>query len=185
MRRLLLALASVLVLFPGLVVAKKSSGIEGSEVYLKQNLQVSRGRGYSTYFSSIPDADLIPAGSKVTILKVGGKGFVLETGEGKIKFEYQPRWYDMSTEEFLERITSSGNPKGAWADFSSVDKQGIKEGKIKVGMSRAAVLVAAGYPPATKTPDAKSDTWVYQRNRFAWVTLKFTGNKVSAFGSER
>jgi hypothetical protein len=183
MRRLMVFALALAFSLPVMLSARKAAA-EDQDGYLTQNLWVEKGKGHTTYFASI-DYDVIPAGSKVSISKISKKGFVLESGEQTIKFEYISKHFDMDIDEFLGRLLSDKNPSGKWAGFSALDKQGIKEGKIKVGMSKAAVLVAAGYPPASKTPDTKADTWTYQRNRFIWVTVKFAGGKVVAYGNEK
>jgi len=180
-RMLLLALAMVLAL-PVLLSARRAA--EDQEGYLTQNLWVENGKGHTTYYAAA-NSDVIPAGSQVSLTKISKKGFVLESAGEKIKFDYVAKHFDMDINEFLDHLLSDSSPKAKWAGFSAVDKQGIKEGVIKVGMSKQAVLVAAGYPPVTKTEDIKSDHWIYQRNRFAWLNVRFAKGKVSQVGNEK
>jgi hypothetical protein len=181
MRRLMAFALALTLSLPVMLFARAAA--EDQDGYLTQNLWVEKGKGYTTYFSSI-DFDVIPAGSQVSISKVSKKGFVLETGDQKFKFEYIAKHFDMDIDEFLGRLLSDKKPSAKWAGFSALDKQGIKEGKIKAGMSKAAVLVAAGYPVG-KFNDVKADHWTYQRNRFVPINVLFVNGKVSQVGNEK
>ena len=64
--------------------------------------------------------------------------------------------------------------------FSDVEKRAIMSGEVEVGMSRAAVLVALGYPPKHKTPSLQGNQWRYWRNRFNTFVVLFEGDKVKA-----
>ena len=64
--------------------------------------------------------------------------------------------------------------------FSDVEKRAIMSGEVEVGMSRAAVLVALGYPPKHKTPSLQGNEWRYWRNRFNTFVVLFEGDKVKA-----
>ena len=68
---------------------------------------------------------------------------------------------------------------GAFQKFTAGEKENIKAGVIKEGMSKAAVLMAYGYPPGTKTPSLKSDFWIYMENRFITRSVKFKDDKAS------
>jgi len=45
------------------------------------------------------------------------------------------------------------------------EKEAIKQGKIIVGMSKEAVLICYGRPAEHKTPDLKSNKWIYWMNK--------------------
>jgi 3D (Asp-Asp-Asp) domain-containing protein len=182
MRRLfLLALAFSLAL--PILLSARTVASEDFDGFLTQNLWVAKNKGYTTYFSAI-DFEVIPAGSKVSISKVSKKGFVLKNAGEKIKFEYIARHFDMDIDEFLDRLVADKNPAGKWAGFSSLEKAAIKEGRIQVGMSKAAVLVSAGYPVG-KFSDATANHWTYQRNRFVPINVLFVNGKVSQVGNEK
>jgi len=44
--------------------------------------------------------------------------------------------------------------------------EAIKTGSLCVGMSKAAVVVAYGYPPEHVTPSLDNDVWTYWMDRF-------------------
>jgi hypothetical protein len=49
----------------------------------------------------------------------------------------------------------------------------IKNGVLKLGMTKEQVLMARGYPPGHKTPSVEADAWTYWSSRFINATLVF------------
>jgi hypothetical protein len=49
--------------------------------------------------------------------------------------------------------------------FTALERTHIDDGTVAAGMSKAAVLVAIGYPPKTETPNLDTDRWVYWSGR--------------------
>ncbi|HEX2952919.1 MAG TPA: hypothetical protein VHR47_02915 [Bacillota bacterium] len=63
--------------------------------------------------------------------------------------------------------------------FTEAERKSIMLGEIKVGMRKAATLVALGYPPKHKTPSLDGDRWQYWSNRFNTFVVYFSNGKVS------
>lgn len=57
--------------------------------------------------------------------------------------------------------------------LSRLDKDGIKAGAPRVGMSKDGVLFAMGRPPEHATPSLESTYWLYWRNRFGKIGVEF------------
>src|SRR5574337_685094 len=70
-------------------------------------------------------------------------------------------------------------PGGAFKSLSPEEQQSVIAGEISPGMSRAAVLMAYGYPPGHKTPILESDTWVYLDSRRKVRTVAFSDDRVT------
>ena len=49
----------------------------------------------------------------------------------------------------------------------------IKNGVLKIGMTKAQVIMARGYPPAHETPSLDLDTWKYWSSRFVTQSIVF------------
>lgn len=66
-------------------------------------------------------------------------------------------------------------------ELSDIDRQGINDGKVEVGMTKSAVIQAIGYPPVFRTPKLMSNqTWVYWTNRWNTMSVQFNAaGKVS------
>jgi len=63
--------------------------------------------------------------------------------------------------------------------FTPEEHEAIKEGRVQAGMSKASVIIARGFPPATLTPKLTSNEWVYLNNRREKEQVTFVGDKVS------
>lgn len=116
---------------------------------------------------------VIPAGTKITVLKKNRKGFRFRVeGDGKlVDFDFHEPRMKMSVDQYLELITSTAPV--SMARFSAVDKKGIAAGKALVGMSRDGVMTALGYPAIHRTPSLEARTWVYWTNRFGTIAVNF------------
>lgn len=174
-----LTTALVLILFTGAQAAET--------VYNKYNIhaqQQTRRNGdivykasYANYVNPGTGHLIIQAGSKISITKKGRKGFTFETADRKsVAFEFHGPRMQMSMEEYLDEITSA--KPVAINKLAKIDRQGVKEGKAKVGMSRKGVMTALGYPAAHKTPSIKDNAWTYWQDRFRTMVVEFKGDKV-------
>jgi hypothetical protein len=88
-------------------------------------------------------------------------------------------------QDYFKQYFSEENPLGEGGPFQNIsadEQTNIKKGKIAVGMSKAAVLMAYGYPPGHKTPSLEGDEWIYWKDRFVNEPVYFKDNKVSQIG---
>jgi len=63
--------------------------------------------------------------------------------------------------------------------LSAAELAAVKAGRIEVGMSKKAVLLAVGYPPAHES-SISSDSWLYWQSRFNKQRIEFVNDRVSA-----
>ncbi len=59
------------------------------------------------------------------------------------------------------------------AGLSEKEIDAVKAGKLVVGMSKAAVIMARGYPPEHRTPSTEVNNWLYWENRFRKKAVNF------------
>jgi hypothetical protein len=150
--------------------------------YLKNNIhfQEKAARGgqmvyrasYANYVDPGAGHGILPINSKVEVsVTRGWRGRRLQiidiNGGRSIDFEYNERNMGMSMDEYSDLIVSA--KKVSLKGLSSVDKKGIREGKVYTGMSRNGVRMALGYPARHKTPNLKYHSWTYWRDR--WRTM--------------
>lgn len=64
--------------------------------------------------------------------------------------------------------------------FNNVEAQAIRQGDLKNGMSKRAVLAAYGYPPAHATRSIEEDDWKYWVNRFKTQIISFGNGRLRA-----
>ena len=104
---------------------------------------------------------IIPAGTEIQMVKNGRRGFVFtyDGGSKKVTFEYHSKRMGMSTDEYIELITSP--EPVSYPGLSKQDQKGVADGKAYKGMTREGVMIALGYPAAHKTPSLDANTWIY------------------------
>ncbi len=155
--------------------------------YTKYNIhaQVKEGRlanaSYANYTDPGAGHVIVPAGSAITIDKKNRKGFEFTYGADgmRIRFECHSKRMGMGTDEYIELITSA--QPVSFSKLSKLDQKGMKEGKAYVGMTKAGILAALGYPAAHKTPSLDSATWIYWANRYRTLGVDFDASgKVAA-----
>ncbi len=71
-----------------------------------------------------------------------------------------------------------GKEKVDLSSFTQLEKDNILLGHVAIGMSKAAVIRAMGYPPKHQTPDLKGDKWTYWHNRMGSFPVRFREDKV-------
>jgi hypothetical protein len=114
---------------------------------------------------------VIPAGSRVELAHQRGNDYTLTDAEGtRYALEYVERHNMMPAAQWLERQFSDA-PIVLPADLSEQERSCIAEGRAEVGISRRALFLAIGYPPASIAPDLEARELNYQVNR--WIKRRF------------
>jgi len=157
-------------------------------LYTKYNLhyysRLERGgketlvASYANFVGDFEGHRFLPVNTAVA-LGSWRRGFsvqIVETGE-LIHFEFNSRNMGMSAKEYQKLIFSS--EKSSYDDLSKLDKKGIKSASVETGMSKDAVKVAWGYPAKHRTASLEMNRWVYWRNRFAVIAVRFEDGKVA------
>lgn len=145
-----------------------------AQTYTLTNLHPDENKN-KMYTTNFIQGGLIPRCSEVHVAKQGGTG--------TLKFKYNDTDYvyklqsQTTPEGWLKNTKKYFGPTcdvGAVAKLSEIDQQGVREGKVLVGMSKQAVIYAIGYPPETETPDLNSDnSWKYWINRYTTFMVNF------------
>lgn len=123
---------------------------------------------------------LIPVNSRVDILDTSGDEIefrVVETGE-VVMLANVERYTRMNIAEIYDRYF--GDTLVDLNQFSDAEREAIEEGSVEPGMSKEAVLIARGYPPAHETPSLDNDQWRYWRTRFDTVNVHFSDGEVES-----
>jgi hypothetical protein len=58
----------------------------------------------------------------------------------------------------------------------------IEQGTVEPGMTKADVIMALNYPPASRTPSLDAPEWHYWRTRWNEYVVAFDGDRVSRVG---
>ena len=148
-------------------------------VYTQVNLRPDDARSKLTT-TNFQQAGLIPLCTQVRLVEVTGK-------VAKFRVENSGREYIYVREkhlvapfhQHLDRIFGTGCNSTKASALSSIDRQGIKEGRALTGMTKQGVIYAIGYPPDHATPSTDSDAWTYWRNRFRRFIVHFSNGRVT------
>lgn len=180
-RTLVAVLISVLVLlgFSGcrsakLTPAQKAVVSEAKTVYTQVGMWSEKGHIIATNYKR---GFHLPVNSRVTIIKVTPRVIRFTYGGQQIDLKNVKRYTKVDISRLMERTFSS--TKVDLSRFSESEQKAISRGKITVGMSKDAVIVSRGYPPAHRTPLLDLNSWRYWQNRFNTNIYEFIDGKVS------
>lgn len=182
MRRSLKGKAAIAALIMGLggcagkvpLLDKSGQDLIGKEAYVQFNLHPDRTRArlYTVNYQ-LPGA-MIPLCAKVQLLEMNRK--VLKFREVQTAREFQYIIHKAAAEPIeasAAKTFGSSCDAGRVSKMSKADQEGIKTGKISVGMSKQGVQLAAGYPPAHRTPSLDASEWTYWKSRFDTMAVHF------------
>lgn len=184
---ILLALFSLLLLLAGPAAAAGLGPVdlalqrmEGRYYFLGHNLHADLVYNKVSSVNYQLLGELIPWGTEVRINRVEGRRLVFEDVAKHRRYSYEFHWKTkmaVPLADHLDRIflKSADELKQQVEGLSEIDKDGIYEGRVKLGMSREGVLVAIGYPPEFANPEElMSDRdWLYWVNRHSKVVISF------------
>ena len=124
----------------------------------------------------------IPVNSQVRFLFRGSRGRQQMRVIDGVAYTYQ-HIKKHTEDSFEEAFGKAFGPEPVdLSGFTEQERKAIQEGRVEVGMSREAVLIAMGPPPAVGTPSLDADTWKYWSNRFRTFFVTFENDRVSHAG---
>ena len=143
--------------------------MKSNKVVLKTNLHPDPNRA-KLYTVNYQQSGLIPMCTEVELVELGGKRLVFKVkSTGKQYFMDRHRsTADLAV--YLKDYLGTSCDSEQVKTMSQIDQKGIKSGKILAGMSKDAVVLAAGYPPKHRTASLEDNTWIYWLNR--WKTIQ-------------
>lgn len=148
---------------------------EGKTAITQINMWSYQGELETTHYSV---DTLIPVNSEVQIVNTTGKTitFVVQDTGMEVTLVNKEKYTGMGIEGIYDRYF--GDSRVDLSKFSSLEREAIEEGQVVPGMSKDAVLVARGYPPAHRTPTLESDSWRYWQSRFDTIVVNFEDGEV-------
>lgn len=150
---------------------------EGTTAYTQVNLWIDRNQHLTTNYSV---GTLIPVNTQVKVLKTSKEVIDLESLSPALTFRIVnvPGYSGLDMQGVYQRYFGV-NPVNL-NRFSADEQAAIKGGRINAGVSKEALLIARGFPPAHRTPSTDLDQWQYWANRFRTQTVLFRGGRVSS-----
>ncbi len=129
------------------------------------------------YAANFQQPGLIPVCSEVTLVMVFTDKMrfrVNETGKDYWYLDHAAAREPLSKN--LSHYFGQSCPQAELDALSDVEKEGVRLGIAKKGMSKQAVILALGYPPPRDTPDLESWVWQYWASHFSYFKVVFDDN---------
>lgn len=145
-----------------------------SPMYTQVSMWTEKGHIIATNYKK---GVFIPVNSKVIISEVSSNAIVMIFNDQEIVIKNIEGYTKVNISQLLAR--SFSKTKVDLSKFTKTEQDNIKKGMVKIGMSKEAVVVARGYPPAHRTISLKENSWRYWTNRFNTNVYEFKDNKVS------
>jgi hypothetical protein len=146
------------------------------DLYAQHGFRFEKARHLTTNY--IGKGDFVVAGSKVVMVKVAKSDFLIQLADGRqVEIENIEKFTTLGLKAISERMFAATAPD--LSGLSEAELAAVKAGRIEVGMSKKAVLLAVGYPPAHET-SISSDSWLYWQSRFNKQRVDFVNDRVSA-----
>jgi len=148
---------------------------EGKTAVTQINMWSYKGKLETTHYAV---DTLIPVNSEVQIMDTSSKTItfrVVDTGM-EVTLVNKQKYTGMGIDGIYDRYF--GDSKVNLSKFNDLEREAIENGRVVPGMSKDAVLVARGYPPAHRTPSLESDSWRYWQSRFNTIVVNFEDGKV-------
>jgi len=125
----------------------------------------------------------IPVNSIVFYEDINSKQLAFSYNDKRYYLRNNPRYSKTNMDQMLDRYF--GTKKVDLSKFTPEEQKNIKANKAVVGMSKEAVILAIGYPPAHVTPDWKSmDDWKYWKFQRGYaqdtIIYHFKNNKLAS-----
>lgn len=150
---------------------------QGGEYYTNVNIWYkNRAEILTTYHVG----GIIPAGTKVKLLRFGRAKVLFEDVETDIQYRLvEPRKFSarIAYQDWLAKYFSNDNPLD-YDGYTELEREAIKKGEIKYGMTKRAVLTAYGYPPTHRTISTSANRWFYWSSKLMSFAVDFDDDKV-------
>src|SRR5258706_4915192 len=163
-----------------LALAAANTASAADRLYTAYNIWFEQPtKVYSTNYQK---GNLLPEGSEVTEVSKSSKKVEFTDPKLGMKFsvEFVGKHHPGVTgEQWADRFLTTRNFAALSSGLTAAEINAIKAGKIQAGMSKKAVILAAGYPPEVATASTKLDIWKYWRHPFGTFSGPCDNGKVS------
>ena len=164
-----------------LAFAAASAASAADKLYTAYNVWFeSPQKVYSTNYQK---GNVLPAGSEVKDVKRTRDGVEFTDVRLNLKFTFEfigKHHPGLTAEQWINRFLTPADFAALSAGSSAAEIKAIKAGQVQAGMSRKAVVLAAGYPPEVGTASTQLDIWKYWRDRFRNYQVRFSDDKVAS-----
>jgi hypothetical protein len=135
------------------------------------------------YSTNYQKGNLLPAGSEVKDVSRSSKNLEFTDVKLNMKFavEFVGKHHPgLTKERWIDRFLTARDFAALSKGLTAAEIKAVMAGEVRAGMSRKAVLLAAGYPPEVATASTELDIWKYWRHRFGSYSVRFSNGKVAS-----
>jgi hypothetical protein len=147
---------------------------KGDVLYTRFSLFYENGRHLTTNYRR---GTFLPVNTPVTFLKSSRNEIDMTLADGQELTLENVRDYSGEDLAGVFRRTLSSSQTDL-SQLSDLEQKAIETGQANVGMSKAAILIALGYPPKHQTPSLEGDSWRYWSSRYGTFIVRFEDEKV-------
>ncbi|MDD5599619.1 MAG: hypothetical protein PHV82_16865 [Victivallaceae bacterium] len=147
---------------------------EGKKLYISQNFWYEKPQKF--YALNYKRGHMLPAGTEVTSIQYSKDEirFFVPSLSHNFRMTYRDKYQGgMPPINFVERLFTTKNLEELTKGFTQKEKEFVRDGILRAGISKSAVLVGYGYPPAHQTPTLDGNRWIYWTSRLSRQELMF------------
>ncbi len=175
----LLGLALVAVVMSGcatvqLPAAQQALLDSNTTLYTQVGMWTEKGNVIATNYSR---GEHIPVNSPVQITEMSASTITFHYGGRNIKLKNIEKYTKVDVAGLMTRTFAEKQVN--LTQFSALEKTAIEQGDVVIGMTKDAVIISRGFPPAHRTANLKLDSWRFWQNRFGTIVYEFEQGKVS------
>jgi hypothetical protein len=144
------------------------------EYHARHSFYIDRAQHLATNYAR---GTVIPINTPVRVINVRGNNIQIETMGTPVTIVNVPKYTKIRTEQLFERMFSVDpiDLSGVKPDYQAAMRQGL----LRLGMTKQEAIMARGYPPAHATPSLDLDRWVYWSARVIKQTIAFENGVVA------
>jgi hypothetical protein len=135
------------------------------------------------YSTNYQKGNILPAGSEVKDVSRSSRKLEFTDVKLNLKFTFElvdKHHPGLTSDQWIDRFLTTKDFAALSQGLTAAEIKAIRAGQVQVGMSKKAVLLAAGYPPEVATATPQLDIWKYWRDRFRNYLVRFSDGKVSS-----
>ena len=146
----------------------------GGTYYTQYNLWTEKGKVNTTNYSR---GELVPFNSKAKLVSLGEKKFVIESDGRSLQIVNKPKHTQRGASQIADELLKPN--KVSLSGVNNDLRSDMRNGILRLGMTKAQTIATRGYPPRHKTPSTEANRWIYWSSRFVQLTLVFENGRLS------
>jgi hypothetical protein len=167
-----------LLAFAGGMAANAADELAKEQYYTAHNMWYERS--WKIPSINYQKGSMLPAGTLVSgiyVKKSPLSSFIKFTAEGQEYTIYMGRFHGgRDIYDLKERMFTTKSFAVLTRGMTDREKQCIKKGEVKEGLSKEAVIIICGYPPEHETPRLEKSIWKFWTGRFDTFVVTFDEN---------